>query len=407
MPDARAPARASASTDLHLGDAYTRPLSTSGSAALLEDTARRLTGLCRAACFGDETQRVVQTYRSLLSDCVSEPSSEAARWCSEISDDHTPIEFSVACVEGRAEVRVLFEPQGHEPTLAAYRHAAIAYNQRLEREFGAELSRFHALEDLFLPPDLCGPFAAWSSVVFSIGQAPVFKTYFNPRARGTAEAAPLVSAALQRLGMAGAWGSLERTLLRRGAGLDELTYFALDLAPGPEARVKVYVRHHECTLADLEAAASAADDYRLGDASDFARAMGGGRERFVARAPVTCASFSTARHQRPVAATTYLPVCAYARDDAEVQTRIRTFLAERGMDHRAYDAALEAFAQRPLAAGTGMQSWVAFRRYRGKPRFTVYLATEARRVFAPGKVPAPTVRPSLEPRHTLLRKEGS
>ena len=38
-----------------------------------------------------------------------------------------------------------------------------------------------------------------------------------------------------------------------------------------------------------------------------------------------------------------------------------------------------------------MQSWIALRRYRGEPRLTVYLATEAGRVFPPGSVPAATL----------------
>jgi hypothetical protein len=51
---------------------------------------------------------------------------------------------------------------------------------------------------------------------------------------------------------------------------------------------------------------------------------------------------------------------------------------------------LVAFANRPLSAGVGLQSWVAFRRYQGVPRLTIYLACEVRRVFPPGSIPAST-----------------
>jgi hypothetical protein len=37
-----------------------------------------------------------------------------------------------------------------------------------------------------------------------------------------------------------------------------------------------------------------------------------------------------------------------------------------------------------------MQAWLATRRYGRESRFTVYLATEANRIHAPGVVPAPT-----------------
>jgi hypothetical protein len=60
------------------------------------------------------------------------------------------------------------------------------------------------------------------------------------------------------------------------------------------------------------------------------------------------------------------------------------------MDSEPYRRVLVAFANRPLSAGVGLQSWVAFRRYQGVPRLTIYLACEVRRVFPPGSIPAST-----------------
>jgi hypothetical protein len=265
----------------------------------------------------------------------------------------------------------------------------MAFHDRLESEFGACLERYRSIEDLFLPEEMQGPFALWSSVVFRAGRAPEFKTYFNPQARGRGQADSLVQEALLRLDMPYAWPALRESVLRRGAELDELKYFALDLSAEPHARVKIYVRHHLATPGDLETASSAAMSYVEGEALHFARAMRGGDRFFYARSPFTCSAYTSEQHERPVATTVYIPVCAFATDDAAVKRRIREYMLEEGLDPSQYERIVDGFANRPLEAGVGMQAWFALRRYRGKARFTVYLATEANHVHQPGTVPAP------------------
>jgi DMATS type aromatic prenyltransferase len=311
-------------------------------------------------------------------------------WVSEISDDNTPIEFSVTISPAGSEVRVLFEPQGEDQTLAGHREAALRFHEHLAQEHGADLSRFRMVSDLFTPPDMRGPFALWSAVVFADGEPPAFKAYFNPQAQGVGSAVALVEEGLRRLGLPDAWRHLAATMARRGPHRDELKYFALDLSASEQARVKVYVRHHEATPEDLEVAASAASDSTQGEAQDFARAMGGLTRRFKERATFTCAAFVGGRDDRPSATTQYVPVCAYALDDREVERRVVSYLETQGIDPAAYRRMLAAFANRPLESGVGLQSWVAFRRYRGVPRLTVYLGTETRCVFPPGSVPAGT-----------------
>jgi DMATS type aromatic prenyltransferase len=316
--------------------------------------------------------------------------ARSSAWVSDISDDNTPVEFSVAIAGERVEVRALFEPQAAEPTLAAQRTVGIEFNERLEREFGANLERFRLIRELFLPEGMQGQFAVWSSVVFAHGQPPAFKAYLNPLARGAAHASELVREGLARLGLGHTWPSLERTALRRGRELDELKYFALDLTPSAEARVKIYVRHHSATPDDLEVASSSASNYVAGEAVDFVRAMRGSDQRLTARAPFTCSSFVGTQRNQPVSTTIYVPVCAYAQDDAAVLDRVRNYMDERQMDSSAYESLVWGFANRPLAEGVGMQPWIALRRIDAVTRMTIYLASEANRVHAPGTVPAPT-----------------
>jgi DMATS type aromatic prenyltransferase len=314
----------------------------------------------------------------------------ASPWRSEIADDNTPIELSVTFADGPPQVRVLFEPQGAEPHLSSLRDAAVALHHSLAERFDLDLSRFELVRDLFLPERLEGAFALWSSVVFSRGKPPSFKAYFNPQAAGREHAPALVEEALCRLGLRRAWPAIAAYGTCRGPRLDELKYFALDLSRDAHARVKVYVHHHMASAAELEHVCLSSGEMRRGQALAFARAMRGGDEPMRVRCPFTCHAFVGERDERAAAVTVYVPVAAYARDDDAVRARVSDYLASEGLDAEVYDTIVRGYADRPLSAGIGLQSWVALRRYQGSTRITLYLSTEATRVFPPGSVPAPT-----------------
>lgn len=358
----------------------------------VERLALRLARLCEAtglrAAAAESADRVLRELIVPWSRVESFARNPGGVWISEISDDNTPVEFSVTLSTTGNEVRVLFEPQGEEPTLQSHRAAALQMHEWLEQNYGADLTRLRSVQHLFAPPDMLGPFALWSAVVFTNHEPPAFKAYLNPQAQGPGSAVALVQEGLRRLGLKRAWHQLARTMARRGPHLDELKYFALDLSRSNQARVKVYVRHHEASPEDLAVAAAASPGAL--DSADFARAMGGGARRFNERATFTCAAFVGGEDDRPAAITQYVPVCAYAFDDSVVEQRVARYLLEHGLDDVPYKRMLAAFAMRPLDAGVGLQSWIAFRRYRGVPRLTVYLSTESRCVFPPGCVPAAT-----------------
>jgi DMATS type aromatic prenyltransferase len=349
--------------------------------------------LCEASGFEADSERVTKIFSQLIEPWAEQRIEHDIGWRSDIADDNTPIEFSVAISKHDVEVRALFETQADEPTLPAFREVGIAFQERLEREFGASLERFRLVQDLFLPEDMEGEFAVWNSAVFPKHKAPSFKAYLNPHARGVDHSHELVKEGLARLGLGNVWSTLKQTILRRGPQVDELKYFALDLNKGAESRVKVYVRHHDASAEDLEVAASAAENYVPGETRSFVRAMSGDVPLLHPRAAFTCSSFVQGSTERPVATTVYVPVCAYARDDARVLERVLKYLRDVGIDSSRYEAIVRGFANRPLQAGVGLQPWFAFRRH-GGVRITSYLATEAYHVHAPGTVPAPTARDS-------------
>jgi DMATS type aromatic prenyltransferase len=335
----------------------------------------------------------VEHLRNLVQPWANVRQTERNGWVSEISDDNTPIEFSVAMRGGSTDVRVLFEPQASVPTISAYRQASLALHDRLEREFGADLRRFRQVQDVFAPEDMSGPFAIWCSAVFSPGNFPVFKSYFNTQARGVGLAPALVEDALSRLGMRNAWGAIGQSIARRGPYLDELKYFALDLSSHKLARVKVYARHHNATPSDLEAACALQGEAAPGRALEFAAELADGGV-LAKRASFTCAAFVEGQ-DRPSSITLYIPICAYAKDDRVIRDRVAGYLRAHGMDAAGYERLINHFSNRPLEAGVGMQSWIAIKRDPSNPEFTVYLSTEAYSVYPPDSVPADSTSRSV------------
>ena len=307
-------------------------------------------------------------------------------FASDVGDDHTPFELSVS-YGATHELRVLAEPHvaacaTPREALCASRDAAVALLEELERRGQCSLTRFRAVADLFLPAEPSGAFALWIGAI--VGPTPRFKVYMNPEAQGSARAPALVEEALVRLGFDRAWPAIARTLLARGPAHDELKYFALDLDATPTARVKVYARHHDATASDAERAASSAREYVAGEATVFLTTLAA-RERFDRRPLATCLAYDALDPQRAATATTYLPVNAYASDDAVVCSRLESLLARAGLDAATYGEATRAYAERPLAAGIGAQSYVAWKRTAAGPCVTVYYAAEA---FEPGAVAA-------------------
>jgi hypothetical protein len=314
-------------------------------------------------------------------------------WPSHIGDDHTPIELSLT-MESASELRLIVEPVADAPSLESNRDAAFDLLAQLSSRFPIAFERLDLVRDIFCPPDPHGPFSVWVAAAVPDKGPPTFKLYLNPSARGANSAPALVREALGRLGLSRAWPVVERSLLRRGADVDTLAYFSLDLERSPEARVKVYARHQNSTPGELEAVARASTSHVPGDVISFLSALAPGATRFDGRAPSTCLTFLGSHDAGAAAATTHFPVNNYATDDRAIEERTRSLLVRLGIDPQPYARAVAAFAKRPLDAGAGMHSYVSFRRYRSEPRVTAYFALEA---YEPRAVASAVKMPSAVP----------
>lgn len=383
--------------DFDAGPPLVAALPSTRAPLLAELGMQQLAGL---AAMGDglraELPRLEQIFTRLLGAAAGWRSGGAPVYASDVVDDHTPYELSITLGGEAPELRLLVETNDGDPSLAGRWRAARAAGRWLRDDHGACLERLDRIADLFEPRTASGLLALWHAVAVRAGRPPAAKAYLDLRARGAAHAPALLEEALGRLGLARAYPRVMGEAGARGAALDELVYFSLDLTAHDQARVKVYVRHHHASAHDAERVLGRLGGVEPGEAGAFCAAMLGGDGPYTTRPLVSCWSFSAG--PEPTGATIYAPIAYYVRDDEEARARIHRWLAGKGLDADRYDGAVSAFARRPLAAGVGMHSYVAFKRERGAPRVTFYLAPEAYTRFAPGALAARPLPPPTRAR---------
>lgn len=334
----------------------------------------RLRTLCNAVGFDEQrTTEMLELFSELLTPWGECCIGASMPWRSDIGEEGTPYEFSLALSDGVPEVRIMVEAQGEAGTLASNRDAARATVLRLANKFGLSLERFHAIEDLFLPEAPVGRFVLWHAAVVKPNKPFFMKVYLNPKVRGESEAPALVEQALERLGFAAAVPSI-LAACKRGSQ-DTLKYFSLDLTTEQPARVKVYVYHRDAHARELEEVAALARIYTPGALSAFCEAMTGTRGRFPGAPIASCLTF-TENDTRPEVTSTYIPFLGHVSNDLDASERIRRFLEERGGDVRNFDRAIGAAATRSLSQRAGMLSYASLRNGDGAPRVTVYLNPE-------------------------------
>ncbi|WP_245372936.1 tryptophan dimethylallyltransferase family protein [Crossiella equi] len=305
---------------------------------------------------------------------------------SDVADDHTPVEFSLAVDhQGRPAVRLLMESIAEDASVEANVWTAREMLPRLARRYGFGLDQFNAVADLFLPEDgqYHGRFGFWWSVVLRPGLPPAFKVYFNPESRGRLAAPGLVARGLDRLGFGGGYGALARRTVRPGEAHDRYSFFSLDLHTRSDPRVKVYVSHHEADLAHVLRASTAARDVPEDQLREFCAVAGGSLGRFRHRPLVSSLSFLAGDTHRASGYSVYLPVRDYVEDDEIALARAHTLLARHGLDRTLLDRALAAVARRPLGDGVGLIPHLSLRTGRPRSGLTVYLSVEAFAVTPP------------------------
>jgi hypothetical protein len=336
---------------------------------LLHHGTERLRRLCSVLGFDiHDEQRMVELFVRMGLGWGTLRCGGRPRWLSDITDDHSPFEFSIAIQGGDPELRILCEIQDDFPSVQSNWKAALSFNNELVTQFGASIDRFRSIQDLFTPTSSSARFGLWHAVCFKPGVRPDFKLYLNPALRGRSTGRAVIEEAMTRLGFGNA-----SDYLRSSSPDDSPIYFSLDLSDSDHARVKAYTAHFNATASHVESALRSVRGYVPGQVTEFCRAMGGGDYRFDARPIQTCLAF-TSDSSAPTSGTVYFPVRSYADSDLEVRERVLGYVHSEGA--AIYRRALDAFANRPLEGGVGMQTYVSMRQAPGPRRLTVYLSPE-------------------------------
>jgi DMATS type aromatic prenyltransferase len=351
--------------------------------SLLDHLTGQWSGLC--ALTGVDPVSSLKLLCDAVGSAATTPLSGGPVWTSDVADDHTPIEFSVAFNQrGRPTLRLLAETQADRPGAAANLAAGYAFVDAQYGRPGFRTHRLDGMRDLFTSERPQGHFGLWHSLVFRPGDDAEFKVYLNPEMHGIGQSPAVVAEAMHRLGLTEAYHAIVTDGLRPGelGRADRLSFFALDLRDDPRARIKLYVSQYHAGARDVVRAARVVDGIDPAEAAELCVTAGGRADGFDGRPLIS--SFTLAPgHPRPVGYSLYVPIRSYVNDDEEARDRVATVLLRHGFHVSDLDRAVDAVARRPLDAGVGLLAHVSLRLGRPHPGVSVYLSAEAYHVQPP------------------------
>lgn len=350
-------------------------------------TARQLLDLCALVGLdASDSAAYARALNDALGPVVHRPLDLPPAVRTFLSDDHTPVEFSLSLSAGTApSLRILLEPASGFGTLGESGRLALRAVHELARRWDIATDQLDLIQDLFLPDDPQGSFALWIALELSPGGVPRMKAYLNPSASGPDRAGATVREALRRLGHHRAYDSLPPA--------DRLVFLALDLGDWDTPRLKLYTAHHELRASTVSTLNRMAGGPSPAETEAFLHTASGlpdGRDGVFDRRPVlTCHAFTDPAADHPSGFTLHVPVRDYARDDREVLGRAETLLTRYGIDPAVLRDSLGALTPRRLEDGVGLIAYLAMVHQEGRAaRLTAYLSSEAYQVRPPGGRPS-------------------
>ncbi|MFI9028926.1 tryptophan dimethylallyltransferase family protein [Streptomyces sp. NPDC053560] len=333
---------------------------------------------------GMDAEHGTRVLRGMLTPWGGGRIGERPHWHSDVCADGSPIEFSAAFSRHCREVRVLVEALPDRPTTPAAQESATELTRILVQDFGADGDRLAKITDLFLPDEEPTGFAMMHAVVFTPTGRPEFKVYLNPNASRGMSAVERTHEALDRLGFGKAWTAIA-DYADRGFDLDRIVYVSLDLADGPESRVKVYFRHYDVTPEYLDTRMEISAQHERGFLGEFCRKVTGRAGEVRNQPLVSNLTFAAAGGHLPVSATLYVPLWVHAENDRTVRDRISAVMAGLGLPDSGYRALLDHVARRPLPDGRGIHTYASARVQHGLPRVTTYWSSELYDRYPPAR----------------------
>jgi hypothetical protein len=320
-----------------------------------------LGGLWATACDAlevpvDHAVRTTRMLRGLLPSWSGDVIGARPARPSYVAADGFPAEMSVNWSGDHPELRVLFDTLGEEDPDSPVDTGETRYWGRIHELFTTRAGR---------------PSTAplWHSVAWRPPSRIVHKSYFGLYEWPLSHRYAAVGEAMDRLGLSAAWDDARRRV-ELADGEREIEFFAVDVADGADARVKVYYRNHGADLTEVNRVASAARHHDAGAAAAAYRTLTGGRESAGVDA-LSCLAFRSGA-DRAAEATTYLRLPSLATGDAEAVDRTAGLLRGEGVDPGRFRALAAALAPGPLEGSTGLLELVSHRAAGRRGDITTY-----------------------------------
>lgn len=360
-----------------------------GTATLGGLTAGQLLRLCHVAGLDPaDAETYAGVLLKTLGQAAERPLDLPPPSATFLSDDHTPVEYSLSFQpDGAPALRVLLDPGSTADGLRRSGRTGLRVIRRMARRWNFTTDRLDELEDLFFPAAPQGPLALWCALELVPGGVPRVKVYLNPAANGPERSAETVREALRRLGHDTAFAALPPA--------DGYPFFALDLGDWDTPRVKVYVRHDNLSAKEASGLSRMDGGPDPAEIEAFFRtasglhpeafgAYGDPEARLAGRPALTCHAVTGTETGRPSGFTLHIPVREYARHDGEALARATTLLDSYGMDTAPLWRALAAVTSRRPEDGVGLIAYLALAHQEGRPpRVTAYISAEAYHVRPP------------------------
>lgn len=301
------------------------------------------------------------------------PLNATPYWPSDISDDHTPFEFSVEFGSEDVLLRILFESQIKPITSNSTWLAGLQFHERIKHLPGVDLTKFELIADLFKPKDKSFNFSLWHSAVLNSDGNYVFKAYLNPQIHGSESSAALIQEVLIRLNLINAWEFIA-SKLRASEGNLQLMFFSLDLVQGTHARVKIYLSNNTMSLQNYEFLFQDSRNYKPGEISKSIRVLTGLDSTIDSRPIGNYFAFNCGDQKKP-ACTIQVPIRNYVENDYAALQRTLTLLPN---NHRKkLHAAMNNISTKTLELNRGLLAHVSIKYDAEKLGIVTYLSAEA------------------------------
>jgi DMATS type aromatic prenyltransferase len=339
----------------------------------LEYGVQKLELLCNAIGFNDRVKEITDIFESLSSSWGDRLIGDNYSFLSDVTDDYTPFEISIAFHQGEPELRILTEAQGVSPSLQSSWEAGLNLNHWLKDNFKVNFERFHKIETLFFPDNPKAKFSIWHAVSFKGDREPKFKIYLNPQAQGESRANAIIEDCLVKLDFPEACRTIGDITKRHKT--NKIAYFSLDISTEEKARTKIYIQHYDASLEDLEKALSIASNYSKGEITEFCRYLVDDQTLFTRKPLISCFSFITGDRKYPSSGTFYLPISNYAANDGFIRSRLHNYFIKHNLPTLVYESAIQSLAIQPLDDGLGMHAYTSFRMEGQKQLVTIYFGS--------------------------------